>query len=68
MKNNQTVKVLYNGKVVTLKRFEAETLYRAIRNARGFGRSTLIAGSLYEELRKIVEPLIKKERISDTLT
>lgn len=68
MKNNQTIKVLYNGKVATLKRNEAETLYRAIRNARGFGRSTLIAGSLYEELRKVVEPLIKKERISETLT
>jgi hypothetical protein len=28
----------------------------------------LIAGSLYEELRKVVEPLIKKERMPGVLT
>lgn len=54
MKNNQTCRVLYNGKVFTVRRSDAEDIYLYLKTKRGFARSSMVIGETLVEFLKMI--------------
>ena len=61
MKNNQTCRVLYNGKVFTVRRSDAEDIYLYLKTKRGFARSSILKGENMVKFLKMIGKVPKAD-------
>ena len=61
MESGQTCRALYNGKVFTVRRSDAEDIYLYLKTKRGFARSSILKGENMVEFLKMIGKVPKAD-------